>query len=111
MNYTKEQIIEIAKKVMKDLHQEFYSEDCVDHAFFNEEKKGEFFEKFIDEKEKKKNGKYSVWTVSIKAIFHNLDFLLISDVTGEPIYYQNFNTTIFNIEKTPEGKYRRIDLR
>jgi len=47
-----------------------------------------------------------VWRVSVKAVFDNVDFLIISDETGEPLYYQNFNTYIFDIEKDEKGCFR-----
>lgn len=46
--------------------------------------------------------------VSVKAIFDNLDFLTISDETGELLYYQNFTTKILEIAKDENGKYYRV---
>ncbi|OUS01594.1 hypothetical protein A9Q86_07410 [Flavobacteriales bacterium 33_180_T64] len=101
MNYTEEQIIEKAKQVMEDLREEYYSDNCIRRVFFEEEKillSGENKEKL-----------QAVWSVGINSFFDNVDFLHISDETGEPLYYQNFNTFVFNIDKIPEGKYFKVN--
>ncbi|MDH7913765.1 hypothetical protein [Winogradskyella sp. SYSU M77433] len=101
MNYTEEQIIEKAKQIMKDLRQEFYSEECINGIFFTKEKRllfGENKDKFD-----------AVWSVGISSFFDNVDFLHISDETGEPLYYQNFNTFVFDIGKDTKERYFKIE--
>ena len=97
MKHTEEQILTIAKNVMKDLSGKFYSEENIDGAIFKEK------EKIISGKNEGKIT--SIWTVSIKAIFDKLDFLAISDETGEPLFYMNFHA-IFDIEKDEKGYFR-----
>ena len=101
MKHTEKQIIEKAKQIMKDLREEYYSDNCIRRVFFNEEKtllSGENIEK-----------PQAVWTVAINSFFDNVDFLHISDEIGEPLYYQNFNTFVFEIDKDTEGKYFKIE--
>jgi hypothetical protein len=47
--------------------------------------------------------------VAVKAPFDNIDFLTISDKTGEPLYYQNFNMIVYEIGKDEKGNYYRIE--
>jgi len=98
MKYTKEQIIARAKEIMKDLDGKYYFEGCVDGAFYDENYK------IISGKNEGKS--YSMWVIRIIALMDNSDFLTISDETGEPLYYQNFNTYIFDIEKDEKGYFR-----
>lgn len=101
MNYTEEQIIEKTKQIIKDLLDEFYSDELIRKILFKENDTpliGKY-----------KGQKHPTWTVSVEALFDNVDFLHISDETGEPLYYQNFNTIVFNIDKTPEGKYFKVN--
>jgi hypothetical protein len=98
MKHTEEQILTIAKKVMKDLDGKFYFEDCIIDAFFSKDK--------ISNYSKYAGKKHSSWIIGIKAIADNEDLLFISDETGEPIYYMNFNTKVFDIEKDEKGYFR-----
>ncbi len=98
MKYTEEQILAKAKKVMKDVKGKFYSEDCIEGALYQKA------DKIISGKNKNKI--MPTWSVSIKAIFNNIDILTISDETGEPLFYMNFNTLIFDIEKDEKGYFR-----
>lgn len=100
MNYTEEQITKTAKKVLKDLKKEYYNENCIDSIKFGKDK-----ELSLD---KFKGHKISCWTIFIKSLFDNLEFLIISDETGESIYYQNFNYITREIGKDEEGKYYGI---
>jgi len=102
MKNTEEEIIEIAKKVMKDFRNEYYTEECIDGLFYKEE------QEIISGKNEGKI--FSAWVVSVYSFFDNIDFLCISDDTGEPLYYQNFNTIVLDIEKSPEGKFSRVDI-
>ncbi|HEU4495924.1 MAG TPA: hypothetical protein VFR70_02620 [Flavobacterium sp.] len=99
MKHTEQEIVEKAKQVMKDLRENYYTETCVDDATFDKQKKLFFG--------KDKGETHPIWTVSINSLFDKLDFLHISDETGEPLYYMNFSA-VFGIGKNPEGKYYRI---
>jgi hypothetical protein len=101
MKHTKEQIIGKAKQIMKDLDEEFYFEDCTDGAIFEEN-----YEIISGKMEGKM---ISCWTVYIKAMFDNTDHLFISDETGEPVLYHNFNMILFDIEKDETGKYYKVE--
>lgn len=101
MNYTEEQIINKARQIIKDLKGKYYSDELIGKAFFQKEETLPF--------EKNKEQKHPVWTISVEAIFDNVDFLLISDETGEPLYYHNFNTYTFKIVKNSEGKYYKVE--
>lgn len=101
MKHTEAQIIAKAKQIMKDLDGEFYFENCTDGALFKENNKinyGSQKDKIVPS-----------WTVFIKAPFDNSDHLYISDETGEPLYYHNFNMILFEIIKDEEGKYYKVD--
>ena len=98
MNYTKEEILDKATTILKDLNGKYYFEGCVDDATYIENKLIAFG-RFKDEKQ-------SIWIVMAKAFADNVDLLIISDKTGEPLYYQNFNTFVFDIEKDDKGYFR-----
>lgn len=102
MKHTEEKIKEIARKIMKDLDGKYYFENCVIDTFF---KKNE--EVFAG---KSKGKILPVWIVGIKAIADNEDLLYISDETGEPLYYQNFNIICFDIKKEKDGKYFKTEI-
>lgn len=98
MKHTEEQILAKAKEILKDFRGKYYREECINKLTFK--KTDESF------KAKEKDIKDSVWSVSINSLAENLDFLIISDDTGEPLYYQNFNTFTFDIEKDERGYFR-----
>jgi hypothetical protein len=102
MKFTKKQILEIAKKILKDFRKERYKEEMIEDVFFDEK----------DELIRGENRgiEHPCWTVSIQAPFDNVDFLTISDETGEPLYYQNFNMIVYEIEKDKEGNYFKEGL-
>ncbi len=102
MKYTEQLIKDKADQIMKDLDGKFYFTGCVVDALFKENE--------IVFAAKLKGKKHPVWTVAIKAIFDRLDFLIISDETGEPLYYMNFNTLTFDIEKDKDGKYFKFEV-
>ncbi len=101
MKHTEEQIIKKAKQIIKDLDGEYYFEDCTDGTFFKED------EEILHGSLKGK--KIPCWTVFVKTIFDNSDHLFISDETGEPVYYHNFNMMVYEVEKDKEGKYYKIE--
>lgn len=99
MKHTEQEILEIAKKVLEDFRKGRYKEDDIENIYFNPKKelhRGE-----------KKGKPHPIWTIAIKAPFDNIDFLAISDETGEPLYYQNFNMIVYEIGKDGEGNYFR----
>lgn len=100
MKHTEKEILEIVKKVLKDLEGEYYKEANIENVFFDKDDKlirGENIGK-----------PHYTWTIAIKSLFDNTDFLTISDETGEPLYYQNFNMIIAEIKKNEDGKYVTI---
>lgn len=99
MKYTQKEIVEKVKKILKDFRKDRYRESDIENVFFEEK------DELIRGKNKSK--KHPTWTVSIKAPFENTDFLTISDETGEPLYYQNFNMIVFEINKDSNGNYYR----
>ena len=97
MKHTKEEILEKAKKIMHGIDGEFYSESCIENTVFDKKEEISFG--------KQKGNIVPCWIVAINSMFDNKDLLYISDETREPIYYQNFNTFIFEVEKDKEGNY------
>ncbi|WP_288448018.1 hypothetical protein [uncultured Chryseobacterium sp.] len=98
MGYTEKQILEKTKIILKDLKGKYYTDSCINKISFRKEK----------EVSKPERNVIAAWTLSVKTIFDNLDFLTISDETGEPLYYQNFTTKILEIAKDENGKYCRV---
>ena len=98
MKYTEEQITAKAKEVIKDFRGKYYSEECIDGVVFRENKDINFG--------KLKDQKHSTWIIGVKSLADNEDLLFISDETGEPLYYQNFNTFVFDVEKDERGYFR-----
>jgi hypothetical protein len=99
MKHTEKEIIQIAKKVLQDFRKERYKESDIEKIFFDEKDelmRGESLGKI-----------HPTWTASILAPFDNTDFLTISDETGEPLYYQNFNMIVYEIGKDNNGNYYR----
>lgn len=98
MKHIKEQILKKARLILKDLDGKYYNDSCINKISFNREKE-------VSRPERKV---IAAWTISVKAIFDNLDFLTIPDEIGEPLYYQNFNYSIVEIKKDENGKYYRV---
>ncbi|MDM1074384.1 hypothetical protein HX001_18045 [Empedobacter brevis] len=96
MNYTEEQILIKAKKVLTDLQKQYFKEGNIDKIWFEEK----------DEVARPKEKVIPTWTVSVnEPIFDTSEFLIISDETGEPLYYQNANMRIHEIQKDDNGNY------
>lgn len=96
MKHTEEQIMTKAKKVLSDLHGEFYNEKHIEEINF-----------YKDENLSRPRGKIeSVWIICIhEPLFGGSSvFLTISDETGEPLYIQNKHDVV-EIEKNSEEKY------
>lgn len=96
MKHTKEQIHEKAIKVISDLTDGGYKKENIKNIRFKKE----------DELLIPKGKIIDTWTISIKSIFNNIDFLIISDETGEPLYYFNFNYIKTKIIKNADGIYK-----
>lgn len=104
MNYTKEQILELALKTLKDINFECDRNIDIKNISFNESEKppqGEFGDKEIP-----------TWTATVehgKLLFgeSRSGFLIISDETGEPLYFQTSMVTLMEIEKDENGNYKR----
>ncbi|EHQ43029.1 hypothetical protein [Myroides odoratus] len=101
MKYAKEEILVKAIKILKSLNPDFFKESDIERISFSDK-----------DVEKSISGEnIDTWTVIIKeSIFDASEFLVISDETGEPLYYQNFNMIISEIEKKNEGDYKIKDL-
>lgn len=96
MNYTEQQILEKSKKILKDLHGQYYKEENIENAWFNEK----------DEVARPQGAIVPAWTISVnEPIFDASEFLIISDESGEPLYYQNANMIIHEIKKDNNGNY------
>ncbi|WP_449389332.1 hypothetical protein [Chryseobacterium lineare] len=96
MKQTEDKIREKVIKIITDLTGGVYNKDSIININFQKDDvllipKG----KIIDS-----------WTVSVKSLFDNRDFLILSDETGEPLYYQNFNYIITEIIKNTDGIYQ-----
>lgn len=99
MKHTEEQIKKIGIKILQDIEKEYFSESLYSHCFFEPE------DKIIYGLNK---GKLKpTWTIVVNSLFDNRDYLIISDDTGEPLYYVNFNLIITEILKNEDGKYYR----
>lgn len=99
MNYTEEQIFEKAKQILKDLHGEFFKEEEI--------KKGIWF-RDKHEVSRPRGAIMPTWTITIEdALFDTLDFLVISDETGEPLYLHTKHL-VLEIEKNEDGIYVTI---
>ncbi len=82
MKHTKEQILEKAIKVIKDLDGN-QNVRKVNHVTFignNKLSKGNNIDK-----------EHPCWIAYTESLFGNEDHLTISDETSEPLYYLNFN--------------------
>lgn len=99
MKNTEQEILEKAKKVLKGIFDDLYKEDDIEKVVFYE--KDELI------RGSNKGKVHPTWTAIIKAPFDNIDFLTISDETGEPLYYQNFNMIVYEIGKDADGNYFR----
>ena len=99
MKHTEKEVLEITKKVLQGYRKERYKESDIEKIFFDKE----------DEimRGENKGKKHPTWTAAIKSLFDNTDFLTISDETGEPLYYQNFNMIVYEIGKDNDGNYYR----
>ncbi|VXB82725.1 conserved hypothetical protein [Flavobacterium sp. 9AF] len=98
MKHTEKQILEITKKTLKGIFKDLYKESDIEKIVFEKN------EELIRGKNTGKN--HPCWVAIIKSLFDSVDFLVISDETGEPLYIQGKYTTS-EIEKDQEGNYYR----
>ena len=97
MKHTENQILEIAKQVVKDLGPINGNTNKVRSIRFNIEEdlaRGADIGKL-----------HPCWIIFIDSLFDNTDILTISDESGEPLYYQNFNMATIEIKKDANGIY------
>ena len=96
--YSKEEVIEVSKKVLKDLQKDLFSEDNIVDAIF----------KLQDSYPNETDESFSTWTIVVEErVFGNSFFLIISDNTGEPLYTQSKHI-LSKIRKDSEGVYFKI---
>ena len=96
MNYTQEQMLIKAKKVLQDLQKQYFKEENLLGVSFREK----------DEVSRPRGKIMDTWVAVIdEPIFEASEFLTISDETGEPLYYQNANMRIHEIKKDDNGNY------
>ncbi|KIX20560.1 hypothetical protein SY27_11650 [Flavobacterium sp. 316] len=98
MKHTEKQILEITKKTLKEIFKDLYKESDIEQVVYNGNKE------LIRGENTGKN--HPCWVAIIKSLFDSVDFLVISDETGEPLYIQGKYTTS-EIEKDQEGNYYR----
>jgi hypothetical protein len=80
VKHNADQILQKAKQVIKDLHQEFYDETLISIPCFISKEEAHHYSMFIED----------IWSVSIEDYaFDRPAFLTISDETGEPLYLQS----------------------
>jgi hypothetical protein len=97
MKHTEEQMLEKAKKVLKDIQRTSYREENILGVSFRENKE------VARPREKKINS----WTTSLhEPVFDRALFLVLSDETGEPLYFQSPHK-VGEIEKDSQGNYFR----
>lgn len=97
MKHTEAEITQIATKVLKDIDGPYYREKCIEKVWFEKE---EVLLKGTDEGQK-----HPCWTIAVNAIFNNTDYLIISDESGEPLFYSNFNYITTEVIKKQDGSY------
>lgn len=98
MKHTEEQMLEKAKKVLKDLQKTSYREENIKKLWSEDEK-------LMRGKDKGKLHK--CWVISIdEPVFDRSLFLIISDETGEPLYFQSPHR-VSEILKDENGNYYR----
>jgi hypothetical protein len=97
MKYTEEQMLEKAKQVLKDLQKTSYREENILGVSFRKNKE------VARPREKKINS----WTAALhEPVFDRALFLVISDETGEPLYFQSPHR-VSEILKDEKGNYYR----
>jgi len=97
MKYTEEQILEIAKKVLRDLEKEYYKEENIENTWF--------VEKEELARGANKGKEHPCWIVSVnEPVFDSSQFLTIDDETGEPLYLQTKHA-VHEIQKDEDGNY------
>lgn len=97
MNYTEEQILDKAKKILKILQGDYFNENNIIKSVYDAQ------EELM--KGKNKGKLHPSWNVIInEPIFDSTTFLIMSDETGEPLYFQTKHS-VYEIFKNEEGTY------
>lgn len=97
MKHTDEQMLEKAKQVLKDLQKTSYREENFKKIVFTKE----------DDVARPEGKKIDTWTAVLdEPVFDRLLFLVISDETGEPLYFQSPHR-VSEILKDDKGIYYR----
>ncbi|MFN0032441.1 MAG: hypothetical protein ACKVOR_09795 [Flavobacteriales bacterium] len=100
MSNTKEQILEKAKIVLADLHGVHYDESNIENTWFVEKRE---IARGVDVGQE-----IPAWVISIKEpLFESIDFMTMSDETGEPLYYQTKHV-VAEVVKDADGKYTTV---
>ncbi len=90
MKLPESDVIKIAEKVLRDLHQEFYVENCIEKVFVDPG-----------------STNTAIWLAAFKiSAFDTTEFLSISDETSEPIDLQTSTEEPLKLIKGDDGKYR-----
>lgn len=97
MKHTEEQMLAKAKQVLKDIQKTSYREENILGISFREN----------DEIARPRGEKINSWTTSLhEPVFDRALFLVISDETGEPLYFQSPHR-VSEILKDEKGNYYR----
>jgi hypothetical protein len=97
MKYTEQEILDISKKILKDLEGDFFKDENLQKVIFDLND--------VPIRGTKKGIKHRCWTAIInEPIFDSSIFLVISDDDGEPIYIQNKHS-VSEIVKDSNGIY------
>lgn len=95
MILTKEKILEKTHMIMKDLQGKRYKETCVRKINFHKKNDTLHSQELTSD----------VWVISLNSIFDKIDFLTVSDETGEPVFIRRFSYQVQEIKKDSNGKY------
>lgn len=96
MKHTEKEMLERTKKVLSDLHGVYFKEENIIKIVYHEN----------DEVARPSGEIMNTWTgVLNEPLFDASEFLIISDETGEPLYYQNANMIVYEIKKDDNGNY------
>lgn len=95
MNHTETEILAKSKVILKNFHGKYFNESNIEKVFYSSEK--ELIRGTLET--------IPAWIVVInEPVFGSLEFLIISDVTGEPLYIQSKHL-VCEIIRNPNGDY------
>ncbi|WP_294292925.1 hypothetical protein [uncultured Chryseobacterium sp.] len=96
MKHTKQEMLIKALKILKDLNPQYFKDENLKKIIYHEN----------DELSRPKGKIANTWVAIVDdPIFDASEFLTISDDTGEPLYYQNANMIIHEIQKDNNVNY------